>query len=304
MQIQDSKRYLYVWSASELVRRKYIQVVSAILYNANFKGFISGTIYKGDIKSICAPGLNCYSCPGAVAACPLGSLQAALGEVKYKLPFYIAGTLLLFGVLLGRGVCAFLCPFGLIQELLYKIPTPKLHKSKATQHASMGKYVILAVFVIFLPLFFLVRDGVSVPAFCKFICPVGTLEAGIPLVLANERLRAFTGGLFGWKVIVLAGVIISSVFIYRIFCRFLCPLGAIYSLFNRWALFGITVNEVNCTRCNACVNSCKLDTRKINDRECIRCGECHSRCKNNAIIIQERQKGYARTKKARVKNAR
>jgi len=267
-----------------LARRKYIQLISAVLYNANYGGFISGTIYKGGVKGVCVPGLNCYSCPGAVAACPLGSLQSALGEVKYKLPLYTVGTLLLFGLLLGRGVCAFLCPFGLIQELLHKIPSPKLRKSKATRIASYSKYAILAIFVFFLPLFFLARNGVSVPAFCKYICPAGTLEGGIPLVLANKNLQALTGALFQWKVLVLAVVIIACVFLYRAFCRFLCPLGAIYSFFNKRALLGVTVNRDKCTGCNACVNSCKMDARIINDHECIRCCECRSACRYGAIM--------------------
>ena len=266
-----------------MARRRYIQLLSAVLYNANIAGFANGTIYQGAIKGICVPGLNCYSCPGAIASCPLGSLQGALGEIRYKFPFYIIGTLILFGILLGRGVCAFLCPFGLIQELLYKIPSPKLGKSKWTRRVSILKYVVLIIFVIFLPLFFLVNSGVSVPAFCKYICPAGTLGGGIPLVLVNESLRAVIGVLFGWKILVLFVIILSSVFIYRPFCRFICPLGAIYSLFNKYALFGIRVNKKNCVGCNACTNSCKLDTRKINDRECIRCGDCRTECKHNAI---------------------
>jgi hypothetical protein len=150
-----------------LGKRRNIQGLSVLLYNINIAGFVRGTIFKGDVKGVCVPGLNCYSCPGAIVACPLGSLQAALGEARYKFPFYVIGILLLFGVLLGRGVCAFLCPFGLIQELLYKIPTPKLGKSKGTRRGSLLKYGILLVFVLLLPLFFLVWDGIGIPAFCK-----------------------------------------------------------------------------------------------------------------------------------------
>lgn len=271
-----------------MVKRIYIQLLSALLYNANIPGFARGTIYKGDVKGVCVPGLNCYSCPGAIAACPLGSLQAALGEAKYKLPLYTVGTLLLFGILMGRGVCAFLCPFGLIQELLYKIPSPKLRKSRFTRLLSLSKYIVLLLFVLFLPLYYLVSYGASVPAFCKYICPVGTLEGGIPLVLASKNLQSIIGALFQWKVFVLVAVILASVFIYRMFCRFLCPLGAIYSLFNKFALFGIKVNEHSCVGCNACVDSCKLDTRRINDRECVRCGECRSICEHNAIFYNRK----------------
>ena len=200
---------------------------------------------------------------------------------------------MLFGVLFGRGVCAFLCPFGLLQELLYKIPSPKLHKNRFTRAASFGKYIILVLFVLLLPLLYLLENyGVSVPAFCKYICPAGTLEGALPLVAANENLLPLLGALFKWKVFVLAVIIIASIFIFRAFCRFLCPLGAIYSLFNKYAFCGIKVNERNCVGCNACVISCKLDTHRINDRECVRCGECSSVCGHNAIYYNRFKKEF------------
>jgi len=264
--------------------------LSALLYNANLPGFFRGAIYKGNIKGVCVPGLNCYSCPGAIASCPLGNLQASLGEIRYKLPFYAVGTLLLFGILLGRGICAFLCPFGLIQELLNKIPTPKLAKSRWTRLASLTKYVVLALFVLFLPLFFLTKNGSSVPAFCKYLCPAGTLEGGLPLIAANENLQKILGALFGFKAAVLAIVVLASVFIHRAFCRFLCPLGAIYSLFNKVALFGIEVDEQKCVNCGICTDSCKLDTRKVNDHECIRCGDCRFVCGHNAISFSKKKR--------------
>jgi len=242
-----------------------------------------GKIYKGSGKGICVPGLNCYSCPGAVASCPLGSLQTALTNIGSKWPLYIIGTLMLFGILFGRAICAFLCPFGLIQELLYKIPSPKINKNRWTRRLSWLKYGILLVFVILLPIITLMQDKVAVPAFCKFICPAGTLEGGIPLALLNENIRNIIGPLFNWKVFLLVVILAAAVFIYRFFCRFLCPLGAIYSLFNRYALFGITVDEGKCTKCKSCVRSCKLDVYYINDRECIRCGECQKSCHFDAV---------------------
>jgi polyferredoxin len=273
-----------------LVKRRYVQIVSALLYNANIFGFARGTIYTGSLKGLCVPGLNCHSCPGAIAACPLGSVQSALGDVRVKLPFYVVGVLLLFGIMLGRAICAFLCPFGLIQELLHKIPSPKLLKSKVTRWLSLCKYVVLVVFVVYLPLHFLWVDGVSVPAFCKYFCPMGTLQAGIPLVLANEGLQAITGVLFQWRLVWLTVILIVTVFVFRPFCRFLCPLGAIYSLFNKFALFGIKVDAHRCVGCHACVDSCKLDVRKINDRECIRCGDCRPLCTHKAISTKRKDK--------------
>ena len=265
-------------------RRKYIQLISALVYNANIKGFSDGVIYFGNLKGVCVPGLNCYSCPGAVASCPLGSLQNAVASSGRTIPFYIIGTLLLFGVLFGRFICGFLCPFGLIQELLYKIPSPKLKKSKVTRKLSCLKYIILAVFVVILPLMF------AYPWFCKYICPAGTLEAGIPLMMYDETIASLRGALFNWKAAVLAAVVIGAVIVYRGFCRFICPLGAIYSFFNRISIVGVTVDEAKCTKCGRCVRMCKMDIKNVGDRECISCGECMDVCPEDAVYWKLRRK--------------
>ncbi|MCL2498540.1 MAG: 4Fe-4S binding protein, partial [Symbiobacteriaceae bacterium] len=166
----------------------------------------------------------------------MGAWQTALGGTPAKFPWYIVGTLLVYGALLGRSVCGWLCPFGLCQELLYKIPGVKLPKSKTTRAASRVKYLVLAVMVVLLPLYYALVQGMTVPAFCKYICPAGTLTAGIPLMVSNAQLRSLMGALFGWKVGLLLAIVMGCIIFYRAFCRFLCPLGAIYGLFNRVAL--------------------------------------------------------------------
>lgn len=260
-----------------------MQVLTAALYNANIGGFASGTLYRGVGKNVCVPGLNCYSCPGAVAACPLGALQAGLGSLPHALPYYVLGFLLLFGALFGRVVCSFLCPFGLFQELLYKIPTKKHKKSRFTRALSWLKYIVLVAFVFVLPLYYLSAKGVVSPAFCKFLCPAGILEGAFPLMAVNHSLFEMTGLLFIFKVFMLSAVIVSSVFVFRPFCRFLCPLGAIYSFFNRVAVFGIRLDESKCIHCDRCVRYCKMDVAEVNDRECIRCGECRAVCPTGAL---------------------
>ena len=265
------------------MKRRLIQLCAALLYNLNLKGFAEASIYKGKSKGLCVPGLNCYSCPGAVGSCPLGTLQNALSAMDRKLPFYILGVLLLFGVTMGRTICGFLCPFGLVQELLYKIPVPKIKKNRVTRELSKVKYVILAVFVIILPVVFKAASGLPVPAFCKYICPAGTLEGGIPLVLLDDSLSGLAGALFHWKVLVLAVILVSACFLYRSFCRILCPLGAIYSLFAPVALLGMRIDRDTCVDCGRCVRTCKMDVRQVGDRECIQCGECMKECNVDAI---------------------
>ena len=261
-------------------KRRYTQLISAVLYNCNITGFMKGSIYKGELKGICAPGINCYSCPGAVTSCPLGSLQAGLLSSKYKLPYFILGTIILMGLFLGRFICGFLCPFGLLQELIYKLPLPKLRKNRATRILSYLKYVILIFFVIAIPLIKLA------PGFCKYICPAGTLEAGLPLLITNGPLRAMIGFLFSWKFFILSLVLLLCMVCYRLFCRFICPLGAIYSFFSPVAIVGVKVDADKCSACGRCVNTCKMDIRKVGDRECISCGDCISNCPENAIYYK------------------
>jgi polyferredoxin len=190
---------------------------------------------------------------------------------------------LIFGVTLGRGVCGFLCPFGLIQELLYKLPSPKLLKNGLTRKLSLLKYGILALMVLALPLGAFLVYGYGEPFFCKFICPAGTLEGGLPLVLFNPAFRELAGGLFFLKLTLLAALVLAAVCVFRPFCRFICPLGAIYGFCNRLALFGLRIQEENCTYCGTCAATCKMDTRRALDRECIRCGECAGKCPARAL---------------------
>ncbi len=257
--------------------RRYTQLMAAVLYNCHITGFANGKIYKGNVKSVCVPGLNCYSCPGAVASCPLGSLQSSLANARFSAPYYILGTLLLFGLFLGRFICGFLCPVGLLQELLHRIPSPKLKKNRVTRALSYGKYVFLALFVIAVPLL------KYAPGFCKYICPAGTFEAGLPLVFRNKVLQSMLGRLFTFKVLILVLVLILCVFCFRAFCRFVCPLGAIYSFFHPVSVFGVKVDTDRCTHCNACVNRCPMDIHKVGDRECIHCGDCIDVCPEKCI---------------------
>lgn len=265
-------------------KRKLMQLYFALLFNANLKGFASGNIYQGSTKKMCVPGINCYSCPGAVGACPLGSLQGSFSADKSTV-FYVGGILLLYGIMLGRLICGWLCPFGLIQELLYKIKTPKLKKSPVTRVLSFLKYVILVFFVFIVPITYALRDT-PLPAFCKYICPAGTFEGGIGLLAnkVNESYFAMLGPLFTWKFLLLVSICVACVFIFRMFCRFVCPLGALYGLFNRISVFGVKVDTQKCTNCSLCVSHCKMDVKKVGDAECISCGECMTVCPTNAIV--------------------
>ena len=268
--------------------RRLVQLYAALLYNAHLKGFVTGEIYTGNAKALCVPGLNCYSCPAATAACPLGALQNALAATGHRVGWYALGIVMLFGMTLGRTICGWLCPIGLIQDLLHRIPTPKLKKSPATRTLSWLKYALLIVFAVAIPLWFGLRWDMPLPAFCKYICPAGTLEGALGLLAtpARREVMPMLGGLFTWKLAVLLVLVVACVFCRRAFCRFVCPLGAIYSLFSRVALTGVRVDAGRCNGCGACVRRCELDVRHVGDRECIHCGECMAVCAQGAISIR------------------
>jgi polyferredoxin len=282
--------------------RKIVQWLVLLGSNAYLPGFFRGRIYRGGLKSVCVPGLNCYSCPGAVASCPLGALQAVLGASRYSVSFYVTGLMLGFGLFFGRFICGFLCPFGLMQELLHKIRIPfrfpgfplslssasggRAKREKLAQYARHVKYVLLVVFVIALPLLTKGVTGTGSPAFCKYICPAGTLTAGLPLLAANPPLRRAAGGLFVLKCAIALAVVLGCLRAYRFFCKFLCPLGAFYGLFNKIALYRIRLERGNCASCGACSRVCKMGvdpSRTPDSAECIRCGDCVKACRFSAL---------------------
>lgn len=278
----DKKRKLSFQSV-----RHFFQALWGSITNSYLLGFFSGKIYQGKLKNLCLPGLNCYSCPGALGSCPVGALQASIGERGNKISLYVSGFLIFIGALCGRYVCGWLCPFGLIQDLLHKIPfVRKITTFKGDIILRKLKYVILAVFVILLPMFAVDVTGIGEPWFCKYICPVGTLEGGIPLVLLNGALRSTVGFLYSWKVLILIITVIMSIIIYRPFCKYLCPLGAIYSCFNKVAVFKMQLDEEKCVGCNICSKKCRMNIepcKNPNSAECIRCRECIISCPKGAL---------------------
>ena len=267
--------------------RKVVQALTAVVTNGHFSGFISGQIYDGPLKRFCVPGMNCYSCPGALGACPIGSLQAVIGARHPKFAFYVIGYLSLIGVLVGRFICGWLCPFGLVQELIHKIPIKKITvPEKADKILRKLKYVFLAVFVILLPIILRDELGISAPYFCKWICPVGMLDGGIPLLILNKAMRPAAHFLYAWKFFILAVVVLLSIVVNRPFCKYMCPLGAFYGLFHKFSFMQLKCDKVTCTECGACAKICKMQvdpSKTPQSAECIRCGECVEVCPVGAL---------------------
>ena len=110
----------------KLSKRLIAQLAFFLLQNPLLGNFISGTIYQGDLKKMCTPGLNCYSCPAAITSCPIGAMQFFLAGFRQSVSLFVTGFLISIGAVLGRLICGYVCPMGLLQDLIYKIRTPKL----------------------------------------------------------------------------------------------------------------------------------------------------------------------------------
>jgi len=246
--------------------RKKVQVLSAIALNSSF--FF-------EFKLLCLPVLNCHSCPLAIFACPIGIIGQF--SALHLFPFLIMGILLLFGALIGRLFCGWCCPFGLLQELLYKIPSPKIHIAR---HFKKLKYLILAVLVIALPFFL----GTNTPLFFCKLCPPATIQSAIPWAIIRQELPELIPGLLRMTLF-LAATILATVNL-RAFCKILCPLGALMGIFNKFSLLFVIKNDVGCNNCRNCEHECPMeityDSNNIaNGRrssECVLCAECGSKC--------------------------
>ncbi len=271
-------------------KRAWYQAAGALAINAWLPNWLTGKIFQGNIKGVCVPVLNCYSCPSALGACPVGAMQTMMGGLRFNLSvaekkfgLYVAGLMGIAGSVAGRWTCGWLCPFGFLQELMYKIPTPKISFPKFLSYA---RYAFLALMVIILPLLIVDQFGYGQTWFCKWVCPAGTLEAGIPLVLLNKGLRGLVGFMYYWKVAILFLFLGLMTVSRRPFCRAVCPLGAFLGLFNKVSFFRMAVDDEKCTLCNKCRRDCPVDHtiyKSPNSPDCVRCLRCVSSCKYGAI---------------------
>ncbi len=271
------------------VKRKMIQIAAFGFSNSCIGNFATGSIYKGKWKYFCNPGINCYSCPAARLACPIGAMQAVGGSPRFGVSFYVLGFVLALGVLFGRAVCGYVCPFGLLQELINKIPSPKKRIPKPLTYV---KYVLLVVFVLMMPALLINKYGSGAPAFCEYICPAGTLEGGIPLLLTHPELRAQLDWLFLLKAGIVVLTIAGCVLCCRFFCKVMCPLGAVYGILNKFSLLRLRVDHSRCVSCGKCREVCVMDIDPVkspDSAECIRCGKCAASCSKQAISISMSQ---------------
>lgn len=229
------------------------------------------------MHNICGVVFHCYACPLALVACPIGIL--ANFSALHILPLMAIGTIVAAGAIFGGFICGFACPFGLLQDLAAKIPARKF---RMPTWFGYGRYIVLIVLVLMVPFFF----GESHPlSFCR-ICPGGALEGAVPFMVSQAAAGQPVTIPNPLKIAVLAVVMVGMVFVYRFWCR-LCPLGAIFGLFNRVSFFFLKVNPSACTHCQICHTNCRIGfapEEKPNSDVCVRCMGC-TECKPGAITV-------------------
>ncbi len=264
------------------MKRRLFQIGALLVSNSYVGSVFYSNIYQGWFKGVCIPFMNCYGCPLALVSCPIGTLQHYV--IIGAIPFFLIGFLGIIGLVVGRMTCGWLCPFGFVQEMLHKIKTPKLHPNRIFNHTKYLSLIGLTILVAFF---------LGEPWFCK-LCPVGTLEAGIPIVLWNPGGDIFNqagsivsrvGLLFYIKLLILFGFVSGAIFIHQPFCRYACPLGAIYSLFNKVSFFQIRLYHERCGFFHEYEEICPMEVnaqQRPNDKDCIRCLEC-TKCKSLAF---------------------
>lgn len=223
------------------------------------------------MHNVCGPVFHCYSCPLALVACPIGVI--ANFSALHLFPFAAVGMLVVFGALMGTAVCGWACPFGFMQDLAARIPTPRW---QIPAWAGYTRYLVLVGLVILVPFLW---GETSRLFFCR-VCPAGALEGALPNTI---RMAVAGNGLIlpsTVKLGVLIGVLVAMLFTVRPWCKLLCPLGAIFAVFNRASVFVLRFRSDACKTCGQCGKMCRygvLPDTTVNNGRCIRCLEC-TRC--------------------------
>lgn len=184
-------------------------------------------------------------------------------------------------VLVGRFFCGFFCSFGAVQDLLWfgshrlrALFPGKRNLKKADRIFRFAKYAVLFYFIIF------IWSGVTA------VKTAGPWQVFGQYVSFGHwpglKLLLSVGG------VLLLLIFIGSLFVQRFFCRYFCPMGAIYSLISQTSFLKIDKPREECGKCHLCTSKCTMGmdlTKKdrIAGGECISCQKCVSWCpKGNA----------------------
>jgi ferredoxin-type protein NapH len=235
-------------------------------------------------------------------------------------PWLALASFLIVGVLLGKSLCGWICPFGFIQDLISFIKRKKTEISPRT-HESMIyiKYAVLGS-TLFISVTFAATKimgvsggygnalGIFAEAPFTTLSPAETLFAALPRMTLDFRnalseiplLDALSGiaslsPLVWVQLFIMVGVLVFSVYVPRGWCKYFCPHGAIMAILNRFSFLGLRRDLVKCAKveCRLCVEACPMNVhvldlpwKKFSDPECIYCMKCADACPNKAIKLK------------------
>ena len=230
-------------------------------------------------------------------------------------PWLAVASFLIIGVLIGKSLCGWVCPFGFIEDLVDLIKRKKGEPSLRT-HESMIyiKYAVLGI-AMFISLTFSAsklagvgrsyENALGIFAVAPFtaLSPAETLFATLPNLIhavATNQVDILAGfsslpPLFWVQLFIMIGVLVFAAYIPRGWCRYFCPHGAIMAILNRFSFIGLRRDLVKCAKggCRKCVEVCPtrvpildLPWEKFSDPECIYCLKCVDACENKAIKLK------------------
>lgn len=247
-------------------QRRWVQSLSLLALHSS---------WGPELKWLCNPVLSCHSCALAYFACPLGIYVHY--SAYHTFPLLAAGTVLLLGVLFGRLLCGWVCPFGFLQDLAYKIPFPKYELPKWT---SSIKYFVL-LFTIFLFPWFL--GEATWLSFCR-VCPASALQVTVPRLLGGGSFNIGTT----IKLAFLGITVLMFLSTERAFCNVLCPMGALLAPLNKLSFWKVKPASGECLACQQCDKRCPTGTSPSTRidlgippsraLDCVLCHECQPVC--------------------------
>jgi len=287
--------------------RRIVQFLSFMLFSAIALGVIP----------LLLPVLWTWSLEQNTVGDAFTALQLMLYDVVF--PWLAIASFLVVGVLIGKSLCGWICPFGFIQDLVGFIKRKQTEFSPRT-HGNMiyVKYGILGITLFISATFSAAKlakinesyegaIGIFAKAPFTTLSPADTLFGTLPrlvrdfsnAVSANQVdiLSGITSlpPLFWIQLFIMAGILVFAVYIPRGWCKYFCPHGAIMAFLNRFSFLGLRRDLYKCPKgtCRLCVEVCPmrvpildLPWQKFSHPECIYCLKCADACPHGAIKVE------------------